>query len=230
MPVKLVTIFLSMALALAALTGCSAPHMHPATPRAIVPDPAAATVVFVRPSVLGAAITPVIATTAGRFLGETEARSYFVTKLPPGTYTFLSWSESTPAMQATLAPGLVYYVEVDPRMGFGSARVQLLALGPRRGGWSKLVDWLLERAPDRGRRGRRRRAPARPPRRLRRARPRRRRVVPGLLRRGPRRAHPAGRRRCSPGDRGGRRGPDTPVGVAIVTPCGPPRARARIAG
>src|SRR5689334_11749984 len=116
--------------ALTALTGCSfsAPHMRPAASGAITPDPAAATVVFVRPSRIGGAITSVIATTDGRFLGESQAKSYFVARLPPGDHLLVSWSESTPAMRASLAAGMIYYVEVAPKMGWGSARIQLLAV------------------------------------------------------------------------------------------------------
>ena len=131
---------------LATLTGCAlkAPHMRPATSGAISPDPAAATVVFVRHSILGGAITSVIATTQGRFLGESQAKSYFAAKLPPGEHLLVSWSESTPALRATLAAGMIYYVEVAPKMGWGSARIQLLALGPRRPSWVELPGWLRE--------------------------------------------------------------------------------------
>src|SRR4051794_19585435 len=98
-----VRVLATAAVAAAALTGCTfaAPHMRPAASRAIVADPAAATVVFVRPSFLGAAITSVIATSQGRFLGESQAKSYFVVKLPPGEHLLVSWSESTPALRAT---------------------------------------------------------------------------------------------------------------------------------
>lgn len=131
---------------LATLTGCAlnAPHMRPAASGAISPDPAAATVVFVRKSILGGAITSVIATAQGRFLGESQAKSYFAAKLPPGEHLLVSWSESTPALRATLAAGMIYYVEVAPQMGFGSARIQLLALGPRRPNWAELPAWLRE--------------------------------------------------------------------------------------
>jgi hypothetical protein len=140
---------LGIVVALAALTGCSfsAPHMRPAASSAVAADPAAATVVFVRPSRLGGAITSVIATTEGRFLGETQAKSYFVAKLPPGEHLLVSWSESTPAMRATLAAGRIYYVEVAPKMGWGSARVQLLAITPRRETWSQLPEWMRECEP-----------------------------------------------------------------------------------
>lgn len=131
---------------LATLTGCviKAPHMRPAASGAISPDPAAATVVFVRHSILGSAITSVIATTQGRFLGESQAKSYFAAKLPPGEHLLVSWSESTPALRATLAAGMIYYVEVAPKMGWGSARIQLIALGPRRPSWVELPGWLRE--------------------------------------------------------------------------------------
>ncbi len=138
------TCFLLGAALAVILVGCKAPapHMRPAMSRGIVPDPAAATVVFVRPSSMAGAIRPVIATAQGRFLGESEARSVFVAKLPPGDHLLLSWSEGTPALRATLAAGRVYFVEVAPKMGAWSARVQLLALRPRDENWRELEEWL----------------------------------------------------------------------------------------
>lgn len=122
----------------------SAEHMRPGTAAAIGSDPAAATVVFVRPSSFAGLIVPVIATAQGRFLGESEASSHFVVRLPPGEHVLFTWSEGTPALRATLAAGRVYFVEVAPKMGAFSSRVQLLALTSRAESWPKVREWLRD--------------------------------------------------------------------------------------
>jgi hypothetical protein len=78
----------------------------------------------------------------GRFLGESQAYSKFAVTLPPGEHMFVSWSESAEALKATLLPGRTYYVEVSPRIGAFTARVDLLAVAPRLGSWQNLQDWL----------------------------------------------------------------------------------------
>jgi hypothetical protein len=118
--------------------------MHPVAAPSLAPRPAAATVVFIRPSSYAGLIVPMIATTKGKFLGESEASSYFVTTLPPGEHVLFSWSEGTPALRATFAAGKTYFVEVAPKMGAFSARVQLLAIKPGRETWSKRAEWLRD--------------------------------------------------------------------------------------
>ena len=88
------------------------------------------------------AIVVAIVDEKGRFLGDSEADGHFAVRVPPGQHVFVSWSESTPAMRVSVVAGKTYFVEVDPNMGWGSARVQLLALTPRSANWSKLPEWL----------------------------------------------------------------------------------------
>jgi hypothetical protein len=103
-----------------------------------------AMVVFLRPSGLGFAINFSILDQQGRWIGEAVAKSQFAVELPPGEYMFVGWAENTAALKATLAPGRVYYVKVDPSMGFGSARVTLEAITPRHADWRELPTWLSE--------------------------------------------------------------------------------------
>ena len=121
---RLVTM-LGAALVIASQIACVAhsDRMHPVASSDVAPDPALAKVVFIRHSRLGGAIVVTILVQKGRYLGESEADSNFTVKMPPGDYVLASWSESTPAMRASLAAGRVYYVLVDPEMGWGSARI-----------------------------------------------------------------------------------------------------------
>jgi hypothetical protein len=103
-----------------------------------------AKVVFLRPSGLGFAINFSILDQEGKWLGDAVAESHFAVELPPGEYMFVGWAENTAALKATLAPGRVYYVKVDPSMGFGSAQVTLEALTRRHADWGELTTWLRD--------------------------------------------------------------------------------------
>src|SRR5262245_778849 len=145
MLVRLFTIACLFALAVATI-GCRARSdlMRPGVPAAISAAPDAATVVFVRPSGFAGGIVTTILDGRGRFLGDSEAESHFVVRLPPGDHVFVSWSEGTPALKASLGAGRVYFVEVAPKVGAWSARVQLLALTPRSENWAAVPGWLRE--------------------------------------------------------------------------------------
>jgi hypothetical protein len=113
-------------------------------PQAVAADPANATVVFIRPSGYGGGASFNIIDQSGRFLGEVNGESYFVSKMPPGQYTFIAWSEGTPAMQATVEAGKVYYVEVGVTIGMWGGHARLFAIGPQREQWAKLPKWLAD--------------------------------------------------------------------------------------
>jgi hypothetical protein len=128
-----------------AASGCVAtsPYMHEAvTAQPSAPPPGAATVVFVRPSGYAGALKTTILDEHGTFLGDSLAESQFAVTLPAGRHLFVAWAENTAALQADLAPGRTYYVEVAPRMGVLSARVHLLAVTPRSKSWERLPEWL----------------------------------------------------------------------------------------
>jgi hypothetical protein len=121
----------------------SSPYMEVlAAPQAIAADAGTATVVFLRPTGYAGRLKHMILDQKGRFLGECWGETYFSVKMPPGQYTFISWSEGTPALQATLDAGKVYYVEVGVTIGAWAARARLFGLGPQRESWAEVPGWM----------------------------------------------------------------------------------------
>jgi hypothetical protein len=136
---------LLLLLLLSLVTGCAASsdYMRPTlTPPDAAPPPGAASVVFVRPSGFASSVVMTILDDHGRFLGDSTASSCFAVAMAPGPHVLIGWAENTAALQAELAPNRVYYVEVSPRLGWWSSRVQLLAITPHSEQWSKLTEWL----------------------------------------------------------------------------------------
>jgi hypothetical protein len=141
---KRIITLLAFALALATL-GCGSKFMIEArAPMAFAPDPAAATVIFIRPSRFASAIRPAILDERGTFLGEALPSSHFAVRVTPGEHLFVAWSEGTPALRATLEGGKFYYVEIGIVPGVWSARARLFAVGPGREQWAKLPEWLAD--------------------------------------------------------------------------------------
>jgi hypothetical protein len=145
-PAALAALVASAGLCLSA-TGCVATSDYMIEPKVPVPTvapPDAAVVVFVRPSHYGQSIATTILDDRGAFMGDSIAGTEFSVLLPPGPHLFLSWAENTAPLTATLLPGRVYYVEVSPRMGFWSTRVQLIAVTPRSENWTEIKTWMSE--------------------------------------------------------------------------------------
>ena len=117
---------------------------EPRLPVPTVAPPNAALVVFVRPSGYGASVVTTIVDEQGAFLGDSVAETQFAVAVPAGPHLFLAWAENTAPLLADLLPGRVYYVEVSPRLGFFSPRVQLLAITPRTENWQDLRTWLTD--------------------------------------------------------------------------------------
>lgn len=118
--------------------------MAPRVPVPLIAPPDAALVVFMRPSGYGRSVATTILDDRGMFLGDSIGETQFAVTLPPGRHVFLSWAENTAPLQGDFLPGRVYYVEVSPRMGFWSTRIQLIALTPRSEHWSHVNEWLHE--------------------------------------------------------------------------------------
>jgi hypothetical protein len=136
-----------MLIALCGIVGCGATSdymMDVAHPRPIVATPNMATVVFIRPSSYARSMKTTILDGRGTFLGDSLPKSHFAVLLPPGPHVFIAWAENTAALQATLLPGRVYFVEVAAKMGVLSARMHVLALTPRSENWAKVPEWLNE--------------------------------------------------------------------------------------
>jgi hypothetical protein len=136
------------AVLLLTLSGCAATseNMHPAVATSQPPSapPNAAVVVFLRPHSLAKGLLFSVIDGQGRFLGDAQAGGRFAVTLPPGEHLFVTWKENDGPMRATLAPGRVYYVLVNPRWGVWKARVDLLAIAPRTEYWKDLKEWMSE--------------------------------------------------------------------------------------
>jgi hypothetical protein len=103
-----------------------------------------ALVVFVRPSKFAFAVGANLLDENGRFLGDSLAESYFAVTLKPGHHEFTVWAENTDVIAADLAPGKVYFVEVQPTMGAFSAQMHLRAIKPGLSNWEKRDEWLAK--------------------------------------------------------------------------------------
>lgn len=136
---------LLLVFALFALASCASSRMvQVAAPQSIGPLAEQAVIVFVRPSSFGAALTPTILSSDGRFLGDADPSSHFAVAVPPGEHFFLVWGENTGPLRARVQKGRVYYVEVSMKPGWWTARVHLLAITPRTEQWHRVRDWLAE--------------------------------------------------------------------------------------
>jgi len=86
-----------------------------------------ALVVFVRSSAFGWAVRAHVMDDQENFLGTAIAGGHFSVLRPPGKQKFVVWSEAADVLVADLAPGLVYFVEVNPAMGLMRARFNFRA-------------------------------------------------------------------------------------------------------
>jgi hypothetical protein len=111
-------------------------------PANIRPPPGYAMVVFIRPSAYAYAIGATILDENGRFVGDAAPEAHFAAAVTPGHHIFLAWAENTAAIQVDAVPGKTYYVEVQPRMGAWSARMQLTAIKPSSPSWARKDAWL----------------------------------------------------------------------------------------
>jgi hypothetical protein len=128
---------------------CPASMKGARSPLDVTPPSDAAVVVFLRPSSSQAETEALIVDdddrigVIGRFLGQSQATSYFAVTVAPGEHRFMAWAESAGALHATLAPGKKYYVEVV----IDDDGTRLVALAPSRKGWNKVPAQLAASAP-----------------------------------------------------------------------------------
>lgn len=90
-----------------------------------------ATVVFMRPSVMGGAIQSSVYDVTGgqtRFGGIVSSKTSVQMHVPSGDHLFMVIGENADFMNATLDPGKTYYVWVRPRMGVWKARFSLIPI------------------------------------------------------------------------------------------------------
>lgn len=128
----------SLILALVAtfgLGGCASERMMSVTqPVALSqPQPDKATVVFLRTSMLGAAIqSSVFDVTDGdpKLIGIVSSSKKVAHLSPPGRHRFMSVGENADFLDADLDAGKTYHVRVSPRMGLWKARFVLEPIPP----------------------------------------------------------------------------------------------------
>ena len=103
-----------------------------------------AQVVFFRPSGTAGFVSATLVDERGTFLGDSIPESYFVVMMPPGEHVFVAWADTTAAVQAQLAAGKTYYLQVVPKIGLLADQVDLVAVTPGTEQWSELEVWLAE--------------------------------------------------------------------------------------
>ena len=129
---KLVLAFL--AVAILGITGCATASklMAVTTPNAVdqTVSEGEAAIVFVRPTNYGGAVqAPIVKVEADNsisLVGISSAKTKIFYRTTPGNHVFVVGGESGRMLQATLDGGKIYYVKVDPSMGFAKARFSLL--------------------------------------------------------------------------------------------------------
>jgi hypothetical protein len=147
-----------VALVAALLAGCSVrSDLMTATGESsggLRPAPGKALVVFLRPEYVGYAIQAVVYDDV-QFIGVVSRHSAVAYQAEPGTHRFMVVSEAADFMDADLARGRTYFVQVRPRMGAWRARFSLAPLSATADA-RDIAAWLAESrvasANDRGRR------------------------------------------------------------------------------
>jgi len=106
------------------LVGCagSSKYMVKAEAPTAGPPPDKSMVYVMRPSGMGFAINFQI-WDRDRFVGLSQAKSYFAHLCAPGKHLFIGIAENKVAVEADLAPGMTYYILTGPRMGGWKARL-----------------------------------------------------------------------------------------------------------
>ncbi len=73
-----------------------------------------------------------------RFIGLSQAKSYFIYLCDPGKHLFIGIAENKVAVDADLAPGRSYYILREPRMGGWKARLAMEPVSQGSESWDKV--------------------------------------------------------------------------------------------
>lgn len=116
---------------LVVVSGCASKHMQAVGPSGVndAPTENESLVVFMRVTSFGGGVQAPLGETivsSVKFIGISSAWTKILYKTTPGKHIFFVGGESASMMEATLDPGKIYYVEVDPNMGVLKARFSLL--------------------------------------------------------------------------------------------------------
>lgn len=104
------------------------------------PDEGKALVYIFRPSGMGFAINFQI-WDGERFIGLSQAKSYFQYMADPGKHTFFAIAENKAFIEADLEAGKQYYIATSPRMGGWKARVSFEPVKAGTAEWSSVPAW-----------------------------------------------------------------------------------------
>jgi len=123
------------------MTGCagSSKYMAKATP-AEGPQSDKALVYFMRPSGIGFAVNFQI-WDSERFVGLSQAKSYFAYECDPGKHLFLGFAENQVAIEADLEAGKSYYVGTNVRMGAWKARMNFTPVAQGSQLWDQVEEF-----------------------------------------------------------------------------------------
>jgi hypothetical protein len=138
------SVFLVLLLVLM-LGGCagSSKYMAKSEPPIAGPPPDKSVVYVMRPSGFGFAINFQI-WDRDRFIGLSQAKSYFAYVCDPGKHLFIGIAENKVAVDADLAPGKSYYIVTEPRMGGWKARLAMTPVTKGSENWDKVEGWKSE--------------------------------------------------------------------------------------
>jgi hypothetical protein len=106
------------------LAACGGAQMSPATEPPVM-RAGESTIVFMRPSALGGAVSASVFDVTGpdtKFVGLVNYGTKYAHSVKPGKYTFMVIGESADFLQAEVAADRTYYVLVTPRVGVWKAR------------------------------------------------------------------------------------------------------------
>jgi len=129
---------------LAGCAGSSKYMLKDETPDAIQPQAGQALIVFVRPSGFGHGATFAVFDDQGNFVGQVPAKGHVMHHATPGRHRYLVWAENTAVLDAEVAAGKIYIVEVPARMGAWSARAHLLPVKRGSEEWDEALEWVKE--------------------------------------------------------------------------------------
>lgn len=121
------------------LAGCAgtSKYMVKSEPPKAGPSPDKSMVYFLRPSGMGFAINFQI-WDRDRFIGLSQAKSYFAYLCNPGRHLFIGIAENKVAVDADLSPGKSYFIITEPRMGGWKARLAMMPVSKGSEQWDKV--------------------------------------------------------------------------------------------
>ena len=119
-------VFIALSLSgLLAFGGCASSGMVKSEKAVLKPQANEATVVFMRASMFGGAISAAVYDVTDaepKFIGIIDHSTKLAYNVSPGEHTFMVVSEAADFMKATTLPAKTYYALVTPRPGFWRAR------------------------------------------------------------------------------------------------------------